>query len=579
MQDIYSYGLSGVNNEETSFFLFFLDILGCASTDKGLVLKTTQIDLPYQISPKPPAIGENFTIEDARNYGFRIMEILTEKGFLNADLRWRWEKNEDGISFTLKADAKEQYKGIDIRIEGIKRFSPLYIKEHIFMDSGSGWDKSYPDRVLSRLLDLYGENGYLKVSLRLMSIEEKDNRLILTYKLSENYPIRLGNLEWKGLRRTNPSFLNRVADIRSGSLLTTDLVSDARERVYALGYFAYTPAVYIKEGKSPADTDLVMEVDELKTYLISGIISASPDSISKIIGNLDIRLGNLGGMGRNVSLYFLSEIESRLDIDYLEPRPFSIPFDIELKINRLRRPDIYTRFNGEARLNLYLSRHFNLITGFGIDKSISEEGSETSTDSLTNYSEKTFITGLGFKSLDHPFIPKRGFRADLENKWIIHTSKGNDSIPDDTSFRLRSDLKASAYLPLTRYLSYNLSPRLNWLYSNALSPDYYDWYDLGGLQGIRGLRPDAVRRPICLYFQQQLNLYPHPRLWCYPLFDIGYGFSHNHRGSEYYFIGRYTYGFGVRLQRQGLLLGLDYAMPIRENPFAGYLFLSATTLW
>ena len=70
-----SYGLSGGNDERASFFLVSLSILGCASTDKGFILKTTEIDLPYQVNPKPLAIGETFTLEDAKAYGLRIMDF------------------------------------------------------------------------------------------------------------------------------------------------------------------------------------------------------------------------------------------------------------------------------------------------------------------------------------------------------------------------------------------------------------------------------------------------------------------------------------------------------------------------
>ncbi|MBN1232247.1 MAG: BamA/TamA family outer membrane protein [Candidatus Coatesbacteria bacterium] len=543
---------------------------GCSSENiSEPTLKRCEIDFPSDITFNEPVIGDVFTIDNARQYASNMAGFLSRAGYLDAKIKWNWRIKDGSILYNLKAENILKTSTIEMNISGIKRFSDSFIKWKIFSDPAKEFDSNYPARILEKLISLYAEYGYLKAYIILTDIEKKNNILKLYYRIYERYPVYLQSIKFQNIKRSEPSFLARITSISKNELLTKEKIETARERLYVLGYYESFPKVYWADTNQPGKADLIFELDELKTYLISGVISASPDTSNTILGQLDIRLGNLGGRGRNVDLYWLSQKESELELSYLEPRPLNVPFDIKLSISRQRKPDIFTKFDAEIDVLLYLSRSITFTTGLGVAKSISEDE-----DSASNYSQNLFITALKYKNLDNPFIPKKGMEFGTGYKWIIHTSKESEK-----SFRLLNESYSSLYIPFYKRISFYFSPKINWLYSRNSNPDIYDWIDLGGLNGVRGLKPDMIKRTVCLVINNQFNLYPHPRFWVYPLLDYGIGFKHNYKGKEFCEIGRLGYGFGVRMQRQAIKLGLDYAIERKNEPLSGYLYLSASTLW
>ncbi len=255
--------------------------------------------------------------------------------------------------------------------------------------------------------------------------------------------------------------------------------------------------------------------------VVLGLTRAGADEPARVSGQADLRLANLAGTGRGLSLAWSDDGHDRshFGFGWLEPLLWSTPFDATLDVDHEVATDVYTRFRVDGRLQLPVTGEWGVEVGLGWDRSTFPAGDWSRT---TRWRARGALLHRRSHRHSHGwegvFAIESARRAVDVNQGVVPEGGVTPGQQRQTLVELR--------LAGERWLSGTLSLAVAGLFQevsgDAAEISLAEQYRLGGARSLRGYAEDQFHGERVASTMVELRLGRPGRSRLYTFFDVGY---------------------------------------------------------
>ncbi len=156
------------------------------------------------------------------------------------------------------------------------------------------------DDSIRALQDKYADKGYLKALLKPEKTPNSaSGELDVTFNITENNPIYVGNIDVEGNKATKTYVLRREIVQKEGEVFSSSKIRRSQEKLFNLG-FLDDVGIAINPTPEPDKVDLVFDVAEGKPGMLTA--GAGISSRDGLVGTLSLQHLNLLGRAYRTSL-------------------------------------------------------------------------------------------------------------------------------------------------------------------------------------------------------------------------------------------------------------------------------------
>ncbi|UJP67003.1 hypothetical protein IPZ59_06555 [Mongoliitalea daihaiensis] len=524
--------------------------------------------LSYQVSgafSKSEQLAFRDSLERA-SFIKSLMGDLYAEGYFEFRVQKTYEKR----LLSLQIESGPVFNGISLDIRPVMEVLPMALGKSL----GSTVSKSlslqaFQDLRLS-ILGVAEDTGYPFASLQLDSLVRTNQDISAQLILDTGPKITFDTIRVVGDSKMKPSYLHKLLDIRVGESFSQRKVTNAIAILQAIPYVRISGAPELSFQNSEATLYLPLQDRNLNS--LDGIIGVLPNELEGgrllLTGQFDVKLFNIGGRGRDISLQWqrFNQFSQLLDLQAQESHVlgsklnltvgFSLLKEDTTFLNRAFKAGFSIQLNPDSQLRFFSQRQASdLLATAGLAEL-------TSLPEVGDFRFNSYGLGHRLIKVDDRFDPKRGWSTDLSftigNKVIIQNTAIPVDLYDNIDLRtLQYQLQGQAnhYLKLGDKLTF--FQRL--AFGTIENPNLFlnDLFRLGGLQSFRGFNENFFFANDYIY----LNLEPRFYFDRYSYFmifaDVG-RFSNQVQKSpvEYPFAA----GLGFRLETQSGFFNFVYAL-------------------
>lgn len=264
-----------------------------------------------------------------------------------------------------------------------------------------------------------------------------------------------------------------------------------------------------------------------RLQIVLGLSRKQEEGPSRLSGEVDLRLPNMAGSGRNLGINWRDDgsRKSRFGFDYLEPMAFGTPLDMSLALDSEVEEDIYTRIRVDNRWQLSVVDLWGLELGLGWDRSTFPTGSLEST-------KRTRARGA--------FLHRRGDRTRsgwaatfaIESGWRSsrlregdESALSNAQLGEAQTQRIY-EVDTSGEIWLSQNWSLAGRASFRQLDGDQEVIPLSEQFRFGGAASLRGYREDEFHGSEAAWAGIELRIGPPRGSRLYTFYDLGYfGFS------------------------------------------------------
>ena len=239
------------------------------------------------------------------------------------------------------------------------------------------------------------------------------NSLDLLATIKRGPQVRIGEVEFKGEKKTRLSLLSRRVRVKRGELLNRIKVEEGRFRLAQLGVFDTVDLSYHSvDERTRSVSYQVKEGKQLDFSLLFGY-----GSYELLRGGFEIEQFNIWGRAHHARLQVIQSFKaSSADFTYTMPESIGNDVDVFVNATGLRREEIsFTRleYGGGFGAHKYFkpwSTDATLRYNYQI-LNASEVNGIVATEGATNARVGAIITELKHDRRDNPLYPRTGYKV------------------------------------------------------------------------------------------------------------------------------------------------------------------------
>ena len=331
-------------------------------------------------------------------------------------------------------------------------------------------------------------------------------------------------------------FLARSSGLTSGEMFRQTDVERAVDRLVARDLYASVgvPSVYMTSAGDTVGIHFPVvarrKVNRLQVVLG---LSQQEEGGSRLSGEVDLRLPNMGGSGRKLQVGWRDDgvAKRRFGFSYLEPLAFGTALDMGLMLDNEVESDSYTRFRFDNKWSLPVVALWGVEMGVGWDRATYPEGTLESTS-------RTRANG----ALYH----KRGdrTRSGWQGQFVIETAWRSSSLRQDgdlvdplaetlgeavTQRIFKVDVAGEWWAASTVSLFARSSFRQ--LTGGELNVPFSEQFRFGGSATLRGYREDEFNGSQAAWGAVEVRIGRPEGSRLYTFYDLGY-FEFWNKGAD-----------------------------------------------
>lgn len=438
---------------------------------------------------------------------------------------------------------------------------------------GKVFDSTSLEESISSALTYYENNGNPFSKITISSINFLNDSTQEKYFVNLNLIIDRGKvstidkIEIDGNTKTKDYVIKREMRLSTGEKFSENLIKEIPYRLNRLGFFepVGVPDYYINAQNEGV---LVVKVKDKQTNNFDGIIGYAPGDVNTsgyVTGLVNISLRNIFGTGRAAAIRWqkLDKSSQELELKYLEPWVFNLPFNINAGLYQRKQDSTYI----QRRLNFALE--FLANENFSAALTLSTESvipSDTDTLTLTVYNSNSITTGLNLKldTRDDPYSPTQGLLFINSYSFSRKTINGPEKfITPDLATKVdlqRIELEFKIfYQPFQRQV---IALGLNGKELRGSFFEVSDLYRLGGANTLRGYIEDQFLGSRIFWSNLEYRFLLTQRSFTFLFLDTGYFYrpedlTRNILKTEGFRIG---YGLGINLETGIGVIGVSFAL-------------------
>ncbi len=329
-------------------------------------------------------------------------------------------------------------------------------------------------------------------------------------------------------------FLARSAGLRPGSLFKNSDLESARQRLVARDLYTTVgqPVVYLTSAGDTVGVHFPVtprrKVNRLQIVL--GLsrrddgTGADLTTGTRISGEVDLRLANMAGTGRDLQIGWRDDgaRRSRFGFSYLEPLAFGTPLDMGLALDNEVEKDSYTRFRLENVWRLPVVALWGVELGVGWDRTTYPQGSLERTSR---------VRGRG------AVLHRRGDRtkSGWEGLFAIETARRSSALRLDeggestTTSQLNEvvtqrifEVDAAGELWIGRTISLAGRASFRQLTGGEPNVPLSEQFRFGGANSLRGYREDEFHGSVTGWGSGEIRIGRPGGSRLYTFYDLGY---------------------------------------------------------
>ncbi len=402
-----------------------------------------------------------FTPERLRRGLASLTDVFDRQGYADAtaeaDKVVRDDRNgnvsvhitvKQGPRFFVRSVREEFYYGTNSAPESSrtvfpnKPYSTLWQQDFVLMLKTNQYRLGYPDTA---------------VEVQKLRQQPEDHReeVDLLARVKSGEQIRIGNVEFKGQKRTRRWLMSRRVRIERGELLDPVLVEQGRSRLARLGVFDSVGFEYVPAGDNIRD--VIYDVKEGKRLNVSLLFGYGTYELLR--GGVEVDAYNLWGRAHHAELLAVQSFKATSgNFTYTIPEVAGRDVDFFLNSSGLRREEIsFTRveYGGGAGIHKYFNSEATDFTArynyqilnaqeFGTFPEIASEG-------LTNPAVGSIAFEIKHDRRDNPLYPRKGYKV------FLTVETATEYLGGDANFE-RVEISSSWHHPIGggRYVSLGL---------------------------------------------------------------------------------------------------------------------------
>ncbi len=387
------------------------------------------------------------------------------------------QRNELSITFVLQEGSKYTYGGL--KVSGNEVFSNEELLKQPKLKEGAIYNETKFQEDLSRLANVYYENGYMSNEFYPVPVKDSDRHEI-SYDLTirEHERSHIENVIIKGNTKTKDYVITREVPIAPGDVYSKDKIENGIRNLMNLRYFSNV-IPEVQQGSEEKLVDLIINLEETSTSTFNfGLTFSGTNDPTAIPISLFLKLenSNLFGEGKTLSASTtISNTEQNLELSYSQnwignsPIGFyqnlavshtraNVPYNYWTPSLELNQNYYYMTFqNWAATVTSGLSRRWTpdyaiLSLSGGISTSLSrnifDEGVYVPVDYNVSLNanrwgiHNSVFSSFSVDNRDLSYDPTRGWFASEKVTWY-------GLLPSfEKEFYLRSDTKLEGYFKL-----------------------------------------------------------------------------------------------------------------------------------
>ncbi len=433
-----------------------------------------------------------FTPERLRRGLASLTEALDRQGYQEATSE----------ADTVVRDDKNGSVSVHITVRQGPRFFVRSVREEFYYGSSNAPQSSrtvFPHKPYSKLwqqdfvLTLKTNQyrlGYPDTAVEIEKVKREQQgrleELDLLARVKSGEQFRVGEIQFKGEKRTRKGVMSRRVRVKRGELLDPVKVEEGRSRLARLGVFDSVDFSY--EPAAEGIRDILYEVKEGKRFDVSLLFGYG--SYELLRGGFDANAYNLWGYAHHAELKAIQSFKASSGVfTYTIPEIEGRDVDLFVNSSGLRREEIsFTRieYGGGAGVHKYFQSAATDFTARYNYQILNAQAfgtfPEIATEGLTNPAVGSILIELKHDRRDNPLYPRRGYKI------FANFETGTEYLGGDANFE-RVEIMPSWHKPLGggRYLSLGLTHAVDVSFgSSASNLPFNRRFFPGGENSIRG---------------------------------------------------------------------------------------------
>ncbi|MCK4632398.1 MAG: BamA/TamA family outer membrane protein [candidate division Zixibacteria bacterium] len=176
-------------------------------------------------------------------------------------------------------------------------------------------------QAIDKLLERYHREGHYYAAVSVVTVSKVGNAVSIELKLAKGPVVEIGELEFDGLKRTDPDFLRRFVRLTEGDTLTASNLRAAEKAVSSVPFLTHHATAEVIPRAGYTTADLLFTVEEKKQFRLEGGAGYLPGDDAGLVWHLRTEILNLFGQGREVALFSerREKGRNRLSVQYRQP--------------------------------------------------------------------------------------------------------------------------------------------------------------------------------------------------------------------------------------------------------------------
>ncbi len=423
---------------------------------------------------------------------------------------------------------------------------------------------------VTRAVENVASEGYPYATLGVAAWDADSGRVRVRLSGALGPAVTITRARVEGLRVTRASVAERAMGRLAGMPYHRATAEAARDRLEQLGLFRSVTFAGIEGEGDWSRAQLVYRVEEPRYNQFEGVVGVQGQAGT--VGLARVELGNLLGTGRAVGLRWESRGKGVVNFSArgTEPLVLGTPLRLEAALEQQVQDTLFTRTRWGGRALFALSGTERIEGGYEQERVVQERGEVERAD------VQNTVFALERSTLDAPLGARRGTRARIS---ATQAFKSEVLRPNGrrTARASAVELHGEWNRPFTPSAGVTLEIAAAGRFSSQRVLPVFERYPLGGATTLRGYDEEAFRvdRYALARLEYRWFLGAHGQrtfvFWDHAMMSTREALPQG--GDHIEQLQRDGFGFGLRLETAGGLVGVDYGLEPGRPPLEGKIHL------
>ncbi len=174
---------------------------------------------------------------------------------------------------------------------------------------------------LENFAQRYQDSGYYFCRVQVVSARRTRKQIDLFVSVSPGPIVRIKNIQYDGLVRSDRKQIEKYLPAQSGVPLTDRVLARIESEAASIPYVDFLPPAVVRPLAGYSDVTIDLKFREREQFLFDGGAGYDPETKSGLVWNLNVKMQNLFGDGKDLSVQSARQDQGHnlLDFQYVQP--------------------------------------------------------------------------------------------------------------------------------------------------------------------------------------------------------------------------------------------------------------------